>query len=126
MYKRIFVCVAVIAAMLSLTFGRAMAMNGSITIDNPTSKYVWITIYTSDLLSGWGIAKADCLQPKTNRKYDIYNRSDDEMKIRAETKSGDCRSGNITDTYDVRKGLGYFKLDADMYFHNNHYFIAFR
>jgi len=127
MYKRISVCVALVATLLSLGIGRASAMNGSITIENPSAKYVWVTIYTADLLSGWGIAKADCLQPKTNRKYDIYKSGDDEMKIRAEVKNGDCRSGNISDTYDVRKGLGtYPRLDADIYFHNNRYFIAFR
>ena len=127
MLKRLLLCAALVATLLPLAIGRASAMNGSITIDNPSDKYVWVTIYTADLFSGWGIAKADCLQPKTNRKYDIFKSGDDEMKIRAEVKSGDCRSGNISDTYDVRKDLGsYPKLNADIYFHNNRYFIAFR
>lgn len=126
MYKRILLCAAFVAALLSLTIGHASAMNGSVTIDNPTDKYVWITVYTSNLMATWHIAKADCIGPKGNWKYSVYQPDNSEMKIRAEVKSGDCRSGNISDTYDVRKDLGYMTLFGDIYYHQNRYFIAFR
>jgi hypothetical protein len=127
MHKRILLCAAFIAALLPLAIGPALAMNGSISIDNPTDKYVWITVYTSNLMAGWHIAKADCIAPKSEWKHSIYEPSDHEMKIRAEVKSGDCRSGNISDTYDVRKDVGtYPKLNGDIYFYKNSYFINFR
>jgi hypothetical protein len=126
MHKRILLGVALVAMLLTLSIGRASAMSGTLTIENPTDKYVWVTIYTSNLMAGWSIKKSDCIHPKSNWAHDIYERDDSEMKVRAEVKSGDCRTGNISDTYDVRKNLGYYKLNADMYFHKNSYFIAFR
>lgn len=127
MYKRILLCAAFVAALLSLVIGHAVAMNGGLTIDNPTDKFVWITVYTSHPFTTWHISKADCISPKSDWKYNFYEPDNSEVKIRAEVKSGDCRSGNISDTYDVRKDVGgYPKLAGDIYYHNNRYFIAFR
>lgn len=127
MNKRILLCAAFVAVLSTLLLGRAPAMSGSLTIDNPTDKFVWVTVYTANLMTSWSISKADCIGPKSDWKYNYYERDNNEVKIRAEVKSGDCRSGNISDTYDVRKDVGaYPKLNGDIYFHQNRYFIAFR
>jgi hypothetical protein len=127
MQRRLYLGAALIAALLLSTVGRALALAGSVSFENTTDKYVWITVYTSHALKAtWHIAKAGCLPPKGGWKADLYEPSDYDVKVRAEVKSGDCRSGNISDTYDTRTDQTYPRLTADVYYYKNKYFIAYR
>lgn len=129
MHRRILLTVAVALALISsLVPGNAnAALYGTLKINNPTDKFVWVTVYTANVFSRWGIVKADCIAPRAGWNYRFSQRDDNEVKIRAEVKHGDCRSGNISDTSDVRKDLGSSAhLEGEIFWHQNRgFFIAF-
>ena len=128
--KQLFLAAALIAALMSVgTRALASGIVADIHVANPTDKYVWITVYTSHWTKQWSISKAVCLKPKSDWKYPYQDTTNDEVKIRAEVRSGgSCSEGRIlSDTFDYRKELsGYVKLSADMYFHAGRYFIGIR
>jgi hypothetical protein len=127
MHRRILLTIA-LALISSLIPGNASAaLYGTLKINNPTDKFVWVTVYTANVFSRWGIVRADCIAPKGNWNFRFSQRNDNEVKIRAEVKHGDCRSGNISDTSDVRKDLGSSaNLEAEIFWHQNRgFFIAF-
>jgi hypothetical protein len=125
MHGRMLLCIALIAALFTSMPGRAPALTGNMHIENNTDKHVWVTLYVSHPLTTWHIAKAGCVGPHSDWKFSIYESGMYEVKFRAEVKSGNCSSGTISDTYDVRKGLDtYTSIAAAIFFRKNSYFIG--
>ena len=129
--KKLFLAAALIAALVPVFGTRALAslLAADIHVANATDKYVWITVYAAHWAKQWSISKAICLKPNSDWKYVYHDTTDDEVKIRAEVRSGgSCSEGSIlSDTFDYRKDLrGYVKLSADMYHHAGRYFIGIR
>ncbi len=128
MFRKSLFLLAIIATIAFAAPRPAVAYPSGVKIENPTAFHVWITIYSADLMSPWKIVKAECLTGRQTMTFTGLPYQDTEVKVRAEVKHGDCRSGNRSDTYDVRKDLGGFHgfLLADIYEHRGNFFIAYR
>jgi hypothetical protein len=125
MHRRMLLRIALIAALFTSMPASAPALTGRMHIENPSDRHVWITLYVSHALTSWHIAKAGCVAPHSDWRFDIHEPGMYDVKFRAEVKSGDCNSGNISDTYDVRKGLDtYTSIAAAIFFRKNQYHIG--
>ena len=84
-------------------FAPAYAANYPLKVANDTSHYAWITLYYAYTIHGGNIEHAFCLHPfevwKGSVTYDTPELGP-ELKVRAEVKVGDCRTGNFKDVYN--------------------------
>ena len=128
MFRKSLFVLAIVATFALATPRPADATPYGVKIENPLAFDVWITIYSADLMSKWKIVKAQCLEGRSSMTFNGLPYGDNELKVRAEVKKGDCRSGNRSDTYDVRKDLDSLSglVIADIYDHHGNYFISFR
>jgi hypothetical protein len=68
------------------------------TVKNATNRDNWVDISESyKMKPGWSIQHAFCLTPGQSQTPTIrVNRMAPEIRVRAEVKNGNCRSGNLT------------------------------
>ncbi len=128
MLRRSVLLLALAATLALGSFRSADASASGVKIENPLAFDVWITIYSADLMSTWTIVKAECLTGRQTMTFTGLPYRDNELKVRAEVKRGDCRSATISDTNAVRKDLDSVQgfVIADIYDHHGRYFIAYR
>jgi hypothetical protein len=117
MFKKIALSIAAIAALAISTPRVAQAANG-IGITNDTSKYVWFTIYEATMISPFTIANVGCLKPHEDYVFKGWANKE-EVKVRAEVKQGDCRSGNINDVSVKRQSVDKYKGVVKTAVHEN-------
>jgi hypothetical protein len=98
---RIFVSTLIVA--FTLTFAPAYATNYPLTVANHTNRYAWVTVWYAYAIHGWRLEREMCMKPFDVWKGSInYNTPElgPELKVRAEVKNGDCRTGNFRDVYN--------------------------
>lgn len=80
----------------AMAVGKTSIMVGA---RNDTKRYVWFDVSESHKMrSDWSIVKAFCLAPGEKGGYNFSHDYSDmqvpQLRVRAELKEGDCRSGN--------------------------------
>lgn len=86
------------AALASSPASAANAMSTSVSVYNGSDHDAWVDISWAYKITGWHIDKAFCLRPGESTHHGILYRSPElgpQVRVRAEIKHGDCRSGNF-------------------------------
>ena len=95
------ICGAVaLCAALPLNASSTTQMDVDNVIYNRTSKSLWVDVsWSTKWKSGWSIESAFCVAPQRTGRHTVHFSSPEfgpQIRVRAEVKHGDCRSGNIT------------------------------
>ena len=95
---RALVLAVIAAAAFASTPAVANAMSTTVSVHNYTDHDAWVDISWAYKITGWHIDKAVCLPPGGSVHHGILYRSPElgpQVRVRAEIKHGDCRSGNF-------------------------------